>query len=164
MVVLVSSTASSSIQHLGCNSSKTGPGMAAWTSSMRTMRCWFLVSADVVTLSLPQNEFEGYRRPQHVRPSDMKWRIIERNSVHEVGDIPGVRFKVVKAEFHYFQELMCVMVCFSMFLPQISLGPLGHGKSWSRMKYMKWTHSAQLEVAGCGLGALYRNKKDRLQQ
>ena len=33
--------------------------MAAWTSSMRTTRCWFPVSADVVTLSLPQN---GCRR------------------------------------------------------------------------------------------------------
>ena len=38
---------------------RTGPGMAAWTSSMRTTRCWFPVSADVVTLSLPQN---GCRR------------------------------------------------------------------------------------------------------
>jgi hypothetical protein len=53
--------------------------------------------------------------------------------------------------------LMCVMVCFSMGFPQISLGPLGRMKWWSRMK---WMHNAQLQVAGCGLGALYRNKKD----
>ena len=31
-----------------------GAGTAAWISSMRTMRCWSLVSADVVTLSPPQ--------------------------------------------------------------------------------------------------------------
>ena len=42
--------------------------------------------------------------------------------MHEVGDIPGVRFKVVKAECHYFQELMCVMVCFSMGFPSHILG------------------------------------------
>ena len=71
---------------------------------------------------------EGYHRPHYVCPSDMKLKIIERSSVHEVGDIPGVRFKVVKAECHYFQELMCVMVCFSMGFPQISLGPLGRMK------------------------------------
>lgn len=61
---------------------------------------------------------EGYHRPHYVCPSDIKPKIIERSSVHEVGDIPGVRFKVVKAECHYFQELMCVMVCFSMVFPR----------------------------------------------
>ena len=113
---------------------RTGPGMAAWTSSMRTTRCWFPVSADVVTLSLPQNGCRRIPQASLVCPSDMKLKIIERSSVHEVGDIPGVRFKVVKAECHYFQELMCVMVCFSMGFPQISLGPLGRMKWWSRMK------------------------------
>lgn len=107
---------------------------------------------------------EGYHRPHFIRPSDMKRKIIERSSVHEVGDIPGVRFKVVKAECHYFQEFMFVIVCFSMVFPQISLGPLGHLKWWSWMKYMKWMHNAQLQVAGCGLGALYRNKKDWQQR
>ena len=86
------------------------PGTAAWISSMRTTRCLFLVSADVVTPSSPQTKHQEAKTRKHGHGTLVMIVMARTNlkrdsppdiaSLFEVGDIPGVRFKVVKARYY----------------------------------------------------------------
>ena len=88
-----------------------GAGTAAWISSMRTMRCWSLVSADVVTLSPPQVASWLLKHlyiciileKQYIGRAEVRegWKGTS-SPFCQVGDIPGVRFKVVKASLYLF--------------------------------------------------------------